>query len=141
MSQLLPRCLSDIRWQWTEPTRVNGAFLPPILEAWHRGHLLGMEICRLELDGRVATPNAIERLNYWLKADGAWRASLLSHFEAEKVLKHVMQHRCALCVGQAGGGRWATGTTAEKLLWDGCDAVRSTACTVSRDVATDKRRS
>jgi hypothetical protein len=54
----------------------------------------------------------------WLQADGAWRASLLDHYEAEKILCNVIKRTKLLDtpLGTAGGGRWPRGTTAADIL-------------------------
>lgn len=98
--------------------------LPGIFEKWHRGKNLGLELVAVEFDGHSIGPHALERLNYFLAADGAWRASLLSHFEAEKVLATVLRRNVVLGLGKSGGGRWSARSTAKELLRDRSQGVQ-----------------
>jgi hypothetical protein len=99
--------------------------LPGIFAVWHRGKNLGLHLVELDFDGVIVGPHAIERLNYWLEADGAWRASLLTHFEAEKVLATVIRRNVRLNLGSAGGGRWPSGTTFEELFRNRSEGIQS----------------
>jgi len=110
------KSIVEVRWVWTEPAVGFGLTLPRIFERWHRGKLLGMLIDGLWFDEQQVDSKSVERLNWFLEGDGARRASLLSHFEAQKLLADVLQCGGCIGVGNAGGGRWPSGTTAEEIL-------------------------
>lgn len=116
--------VAAITLSYSLPSKGYGILLPAIFEKWHRAKNLGLELVHVEFDGYPIGSHAIERLNLWLAADGAWRASLLSHFEAEKVLGTVIRRNVALNVGGSGGGRWASGSTAKEVFRNAGDGVQ-----------------
>lgn len=75
---------------------------------WHRAHLLGLPISECVLDGVSLDEQALFRLNFWIRAWGAWRCSLLPLKDANAVLSRVVE--CGMArvpVGRSGGGRHA----------------------------------
>jgi hypothetical protein len=75
-----------------------------------------VELASLEFNGKAVDPVSLEKLNYWLSADGAWRCTLLPHFESERVLSQILRNGGAVRIGPAGAGRFAPGTAVEKVL-------------------------
>jgi len=103
----------------TEAPELSGLLLPAVFEQWHRAHLLGMQVASVRFDGHELYAPSLERLNFWIEAHGAWRASLLDHFECERVLATVIKRNVVVKVGDAGGGRWAKETTSRQLARKG----------------------
>lgn len=114
-------------WSYSTPPAAAGHYLTSVFRDWHRAHLLGSEVRSFELGGHKKTALELERLNLWIAAYGAWRASALPYWEARGVLDRVL----AGCsdkakVGCAGGGRRASRAKFEVVLWDageGADSV------------------
>jgi hypothetical protein len=98
--------LPRYEWEFSALPVGRATFLPSIFREWHRAKKLGGEISVLKVESEILDPERLERLNLWLYADGAWRASLLPHFEAERVLLTVLRHGGCTFLGGAGGGRW-----------------------------------
>ena len=112
--------IAQIRWRWSNPRDGYALLLPGAFEKWHRGKNLGLDLVEVSWDGRPLTSREMEKLNLFIQADGAWRASLLDHFEAHRLIADVLGRRMPVIarLGQAGGGRWASGTLAEVVLGD-----------------------
>jgi len=51
---------------------------------------MGMELETLSIGGSPVSPEALRRLNFWLEAHGAWKASELPWHECEEILHHVL---------------------------------------------------
>lgn len=120
--------MAKFAWSYSVPRPAAGQYLTAIFRDWHRAHLLGCELLELELDGQKKTALELERLNLWISAHGAWRASALPYWEARRALDRVFEGRAYLpCVGSAGGGRSAAGTQLEKLFGDRCQGGDSVA--------------
>jgi len=66
-----------------------------------------MEVEEFDIDGRPLTDLALQRLNFWIQADGAWRCSKLPHLQCIDILQHVLfgGRSSSERVGTAGGGR------------------------------------
>lgn len=115
--------VTEIRWRWSNPKDGYGLLLPGIFEKWHRAKMLGLRLEEVTFDREPLSPRALEKLNYFVEADGAWRSSLLDHFESERVLAAVIRRHVTIHLGAAGAGRWAAGTPAEILLRDSCERI------------------
>ena len=115
--------ITQIRWQWSNPKEGYGLLIPGIFEKWHRGKILGLSLDTVTFNHEPLPARSLEKLNYFLEGDGAWRASLLDHFEGERVLAAVIRRHVTLDLGTAGGGRWPARTTAEKVLRNGRNRV------------------
>lgn len=114
--------MAKFSWSYSLPPPAAGHYLTAILRDWHRGYLLGCEVLELELDGQKKTALEVERLNLWIAAHGAWRASALPYWEARKVLDRVLGGQTyRTYVGSAGGGRNAAGTQLVEILGDRCE--------------------
>lgn len=75
---------------------------------WHRAHLLGLRVESCEWEGRQLDAAELFRLNFWIKALGAWRCSLLPLHHAHAVLRAVISGSLShVPVGPSGAGRWA----------------------------------
>lgn len=69
---------------------------------------MGSEVTDLVHRDYRATLADLRRLNFWIRADGAWRASALPYWDAGDVLCNVLHGHCpVLPVGTAGAGRAA----------------------------------
>lgn len=108
--------VTQLRWSHAKPPDGSGVLLPDIFVRWHRAKNLGIELASVTFDGHPLPVSSLEKLNMWLFADGAWRASLLDHFEAEKVLAAVIRRDVVIPLGSGGGGRWPSGSSAKILL-------------------------
>jgi hypothetical protein len=112
-------------YRWTvTPIESESILVPEMLRQWHRVRKLRGEVASLAINGRPVDAASLERLNLWLGADGAWRTSLLSHFEADRVLARVLREGGAVYGGTTSGGRWPAGTTAEELFRDRSQRVQ-----------------
>lgn len=70
-----------------------------------------MEIISLNYEGLERSDDDLRRLNFFVRAAGAWRASALPHWEAHDILCDVLAGEFWRIagrgsVGGAGGGRW-----------------------------------
>ena len=108
--------LPRYRWSLTPFPERETFLIPQMLTLWHRAKNLGCEIETLSIAGSPVDPVSLERLNLWLIADGAWRTSLLSHFESERVLGHVLRRDTVVPLGNSGGGRWPAATRATEII-------------------------
>jgi hypothetical protein len=110
--------LTRLEWGYSEPGERCAKHLPSVIREWHRAHKLRLEVEWLKLDGTTVSPEALRRLNFWLSADGAWRCSLLPHFEAAAVLSRVLDQGGLVNCGPTSGGRWPSGSTLAQILDD-----------------------
>lgn len=111
-------------WSYSTPPRAAGHYLTSIFRDWHRAHLLGCEVLSLRFGGHEKTAPELERLNLWIAAYGAWRASALPYWEAFEVLDRVLSGRPHKPkVGVGGGGRNTTGTQLEIFFWDASESA------------------
>ena len=110
-------------WTYSPLTPRAAIYVPEILLEWHRARKMGVWISALILDGKAVDAVAVERLNLWLSAGGAWNASLLPYFEAERVLGGILRQGGGIGVGPGPGGRWPSGTRAEEILGDRREGV------------------
>jgi hypothetical protein len=105
-----------LTWLWTAPPRGNAVHLPSVFRDWHRGSLLGLQLASLAVGGHEKAAPDLERLNLFLEAGGAWRASSLGYWDAWRVLDDVLLTGRNLPVGPAGGGRWVSGCAFEETI-------------------------
>lgn len=79
---------------------------------------MGAEVASAEVEGLPAIdPEQLRRLNLWISAGGAWRASTLSYWDGEDVLCNVLLGALTdFPRGTAGGGR-ATRAPVLPLRW------------------------
>ena len=90
--------------------------LNDIFRRWHRAKLLGLVLDKVEIDGVPLTAREVERLNYWIGADGAFRCSRLSYWECWSVLDKAMGRKLDIACGPSCGGRWPSGTMTTSLF-------------------------
>lgn len=109
--------LPKITWVWSDPLPQMAQLIPGMLEKMHRAKNLGMEVTQFAVNDIPAGDTELMKLNFFLKADGAWRASLLDHYEAEKVLCAVMGRGklAQIPLGDSGGGRWSKNSTFKEI--------------------------
>ena len=82
-------------------TPVPRAFLE-----WHRAHLLGLSVSACNLDGHTLDSDELFRLNFWIRAQGAWRCSLLPTSDANVIVSRVIEGGVVrIPVGRSGDGR------------------------------------
>jgi len=96
----------------------ESAHLPPTFTEWHRARKLRLEIENLAINDQLVSPDALERLNFGLSADGGWNCGLLPHFECERVLTRVLARGGLESIGPTSGGRWPAAAKLENLLGD-----------------------
>lgn len=132
--------VAELSWNFGYAQKTRGVLLPEIFRVWHRAKKLGMPLRSVEVDGHAIPTDALERLNLWIEADGAWRASLLDHFECEKLLSAVLKRHVRVTCGPAGAGRWPTGTTAEEILRNRGEGVQTVLWREIREPAQDHSR-
>jgi len=77
---------------------------------WHRAHLLDLSIEKCQFDGRVLDAAELFRLNFWIRAQGAWRCSLLPLPKAHEVVSRVVFDGLRVPVGRARAGRLRPGS-------------------------------
>ncbi len=131
--------VARVAWEWTESGDRTGVVLPHVFARWHSANRLGLELARVELRGETLEELELTRLNYFVAAGGAWRCSLLSHFECERVLAHALQRRFCPILGVAGGGRWSASSRAEEVLGNGRKGVRDAAGLQIGELRDDER--
>ena len=104
--------LPELRWVYSESPEYVQRRLTVTFRDWHRAKLLGLEVEYLEIAGNKITGEELRRLNFWIRADGAWRSSALGHFESSGLLSDVLSGELGKnnSVGRAGGGRHANAT-------------------------------
>jgi hypothetical protein len=114
MSQTVP----ELRWKFSESLDYRGQLLNPVFRDWHRAKALGMLVDQLEIGGKEKTAEELRRLNFWICADGAWRASALPYWDGAGLLSDVLTGDIGsnFRVGPCGGGR-AAGATVFPLRW------------------------
>jgi len=119
-----PGPLAKFVWRYSVPPPAAGHYLTSIFRDWHRGYLLGSEILDLEINGHKKTALDLERLNLWIAAHGAWRASALPYWEAAQILDGVLAGRPYKAkIGRAGGGRSAPRAKLEEVFFDGGECI------------------
>src|SRR5581483_9932334 len=79
-------------WTYSAPQILAGTSMQLILKNWHRASLLWMELSSLSIGGKPCSEDGVERLNLWLRAGGAWKCTLLPHFESERVIREILRH-------------------------------------------------
>ena len=99
--------LQLLEWDFTPPPGYRGRTVNCIFREWHRGFLLGLEVNHLKLGGREITGDELQRLNFWIAANGAWRASALPYWDGFNLLVDVLSGNLGVnfLVGNAGAGR------------------------------------
>lgn len=94
-------------WQFTPPPQFQTIRVTEAFRIWHRAWLLGMEVSDLAFEGYQRGEADLRRLNHWIHANGAWRASVLPYWDARDLLSDVLSGELRrVHVGPAGGGRW-----------------------------------
>lgn len=102
-----PSVLPHFHWEFSAPPKFSTTRVTEAFRLWHRGWLLGMEVQSLAFEGRERDEADLRRLNHWIHANGAWRASALPYWDARDVLGDVLSGELRrVDVGRAGGGRW-----------------------------------
>ena len=80
------------RFEWRlRPHRGRESMLMhELMRDWHRGMLLGLEVEELSIDGRPVDQVALERLNLWVQAGGAWNSRNLPYWDARARIVAVL---------------------------------------------------
>lgn len=116
----------ELSWSYATPPPAHGFYLTSVFRDWHRAFLLGTRVDCCTFGGEILSGDQLARLNFWIEAHGAWRASALPYWEAYELLSRVVSGRTYKSkIGTAGGGRHAAGTQLEMLLWDAREGVES----------------
>jgi len=117
--------LQRLGWTYSDPRSRESVFLPSVFAEWHRARKLRMELTELLVDGARVAPVALERVNLWLSANGAWTCGLLEHFDCERVLCHVLDQGGLVRIGPTAGGRWPASRGFKQILRDGGQCVQT----------------
>lgn len=132
--------LQRLSWRYSRLYDREATFLPSTFMEWHRARKMRLELEALAVDGRLVGPAALDRLNFWISANGSWNCTLLSHFECERVLTGVLDQGGLMRIGSAGAGRWPSSATFKEVLGDGGESVQAALVFEVSETAEDKRR-
>lgn len=117
MSDTRPTVTKPLIWRYIAVKPVRKNRLSSSFRDWHRAKTIGFEVEALRFDDRELNALELERLNYWIGADGAWRCSAMDPWSCEQVLRHVISgHMHRLPIGKGGAGRWSSWSSLEKFL-------------------------
>lgn len=100
---------SSLKYTYTPATQRTRTYVPSVLKEWHQAMRLGFEVEMLSIDGVSVHALALERLNFWIAAQGAWRCSIMPFHDSVDALEDVL--RCPVRpvpVGPNGAGRWSS---------------------------------
>ena len=115
-------CLPLLQWNLSVPPGYSGRSIGSVLRQWHRAEMLGLEVSRLKIGGHEKAAHEMERLNMWISAGGAWRCSLLPHWDAFNALE--IQVGSSIAQGQR-LARNASGAPLEMVLRDRCESSQT----------------
>jgi hypothetical protein len=105
-----------VTWNFSEPPGYGSEHLPGVFLRWHRGRLLDLAVESLAVGGHEIAAPDLERLNLFIEAGGAWRASSLTYWDAWRVFEDTLRGGRVLPVGPAGGGRWVSGRRFDEAI-------------------------